>query len=144
MTDSIFKGGRGQKAPYISTHLRVPEKIKTSLQKIIDVYKRAYQLNADDLILRLEASLVEYANNFSPQYNSLVDSKSFVPFEKYRMVLYALDKATQDLKCMEACNKQAESDIAIAVSLLEDACTLKSNAGGAIKKEIRKAIEALD
>ena len=79
MTDSIFKGGRGQKAPYISTHLRVPARIKSSIQKIIDIYKRAYQLDGDHLILRLEKSLAEYANDFSPQYNSLANSKTFVP-----------------------------------------------------------------
>ena len=110
MTDSIFKGGRGQKAPYISTHLRVPEKIKASLQKIIDVYKRAYQLNADDLILRLEASLVEYANNFSPQYTSLENSKIFVPLEKYQAALKALEDANHELAFLDSLKEEVEDN----------------------------------
>ena len=144
MTDSIFKGGRGQKAPYISTHLRVPEKIKASLQKIIDVYKRAYQLNADDLILRLEASLVEYANNFSPQYTSLENSKIFVPLEKYQAALKALEDANHELAFLDSLKEEVEDNEKKAKEILDNALKLGSNVGGQIKKEIRKAIEALD
>lgn len=35
----IWKGGPGHRAPYRTTHLRVPEPIKDQIQAIIDDYK---------------------------------------------------------------------------------------------------------
>jgi hypothetical protein len=36
------KGGRGQRAPYKTTHLRVPEPIKDDLQRLIDQWRDKY------------------------------------------------------------------------------------------------------
>jgi len=37
--DARFKGGRGHKAPYQTTHVRVPEPIKPMVERIVDDYK---------------------------------------------------------------------------------------------------------
>lgn len=36
-----FVGGRGKKAPYITTHVRVPEPIKSHIESLISEYKNA-------------------------------------------------------------------------------------------------------
>jgi hypothetical protein len=41
------KGGRGLKAPYDTTHLRVPVPIKDKIQRIIDAYKESLDPNLD-------------------------------------------------------------------------------------------------
>lgn len=40
------KGGRGHKAPYRTTHLRVPDPIKDDIQSIIDQWRDGF-LNGD-------------------------------------------------------------------------------------------------
>jgi hypothetical protein len=41
----IWKGGPGHRAPYRTTHLRVPEPIKDQVQTLIDDYKKAALVN---------------------------------------------------------------------------------------------------
>lgn len=36
---SVWKGGRGAKAPYETTHVRVPLPVKEKVQAIIDAFK---------------------------------------------------------------------------------------------------------
>jgi hypothetical protein len=144
MNDSIFKGGRGQKAPYACTHLRVPEKIKSSLQSIIDLYKRAYQLNAEDLRLRLENSLKVYAQEFPRLANSLETSKTFVPLEKYQAVLKVLEDANHELAFQDSLIEELKNNEVQCKEILNESLKLGSNVGGKIKKEIRKALAALD
>jgi hypothetical protein len=85
------KGGRGHRAPYQTTHLRVPAPIKDRLQAIIDEWREAY----------------------------LAGEPSAIP-EKIDFIDY-LD----------------------VIGILENALTLKANAGGKIKTEIREAIAIL-
>jgi hypothetical protein len=57
---SACKGGRGLKAPYETTHVRVPVPIKEKVQKIIDDYKNDIA-DAEGAILEYEEA-VELAN----------------------------------------------------------------------------------
>lgn len=41
----IWKGGPGHRAPYRTTHLRVPEPIKNKVQLLIDDYKKTVLVN---------------------------------------------------------------------------------------------------
>ena len=41
----VWKGGPGHRAPYRTTHLRVPEPIKDQVQTLIDDYKKAALVN---------------------------------------------------------------------------------------------------
>lgn len=47
---SVNKGGRGVKAPYETTHVRVPVPIKDKVQQIIDDYKNGISSNDDELV----------------------------------------------------------------------------------------------
>lgn len=46
----VNKGGRGVKAPYETTHVRVPVPIKDKVQQIIDDYKNGSTSDDDELI----------------------------------------------------------------------------------------------
>ncbi|MFN7662109.1 MAG: hypothetical protein ACK5PQ_00030 [Alphaproteobacteria bacterium] len=85
------KGGRGHKAPYRTTHLRVPDPIKDDLQSIIDQWRADY-LNGEP---------------------------TAIPTGK------------------------TPNDNSKAIALLTDALSLKANAGGKIKQQIREAIAIL-
>lgn len=41
----IWKGGPGHRAPYRTTHLRVPEPIKGQVQSLIDDFKKSALVN---------------------------------------------------------------------------------------------------
>jgi hypothetical protein len=45
---AVNKGGRGLKAPYDTTHVRVPVPIKDKVQQIIDDYKNGTNSEASD------------------------------------------------------------------------------------------------
>lgn len=47
---SVNKGGRGLKAPYETTHVRVPIPVKDKVQQIIDDYKNGIDSNANDIM----------------------------------------------------------------------------------------------
>jgi hypothetical protein len=42
---SQHKGGRGLKAPYETTHIRVPVPLKDALQRVIDAYKECLDVD---------------------------------------------------------------------------------------------------
>lgn len=47
---AVNKGGRGVKAPYETTHVRVPLPIKDKVQQIIDDYKNGTDSRGNDII----------------------------------------------------------------------------------------------
>jgi hypothetical protein len=64
MTDSIAKGGRGHKAPYETTHVRIALGIKPVVERLSAVYRQKFlgKINPDtngatELIERVEAAL---------------------------------------------------------------------------------------
>ncbi|MGF1981032.1 MAG: hypothetical protein RMY30_036360 [Nostoc sp. CmiSLP01] len=64
MTDPIAKGGRGHKAPYETTHVRIAEGIKPVVERLSAVYRQKFFGNtnpdsngATELIERVEAAL---------------------------------------------------------------------------------------
>jgi hypothetical protein len=70
---SYTKGGRGLKAPYETTHIRVPVPIKDKIQGMIDAYKESLDPNVgsdstDKLLTRNEA--IELANTILGQKKS--------------------------------------------------------------------------
>lgn len=64
--DDIAKGGRGNKAPYKTTHQRIPIPIKPVVEKIIKAYRAAYaeglEENALELLERVEAAIDKPVN----------------------------------------------------------------------------------
>ena len=64
MTDPIAKGGRGHKAPYSTTHVRIAQGIKPIVERLSAVYRQKFlgDLNPDtngatELLERVEAAL---------------------------------------------------------------------------------------
>lgn len=62
MSNSPYKGGKGQVAPFISTHCRVPEPIKPLIDSIINEWKHRFhsgsKAEGDRLIGRLNEALL--------------------------------------------------------------------------------------
>lgn len=65
---AVNKGGRGVKAPYETTHIRVPVPIKDKVQQIIDDYKNDIDSSADDIMDYQQA--LELAKNIISQKKS--------------------------------------------------------------------------
>lgn len=143
MTDNPFKGGKNNFAPYSTTHLRVPLEIKDSLQNVIDLYKRAYKLEADKFRLDLVSSLKEFSSLFLKSHGVLVDSSSHVPIEKHIEALNELQEAKLKIALLAPLKGSSRDSCNEAREILTSALDLRANAGGAIKKEIRKAIALL-
>lgn len=144
MADSFFKGGRNNPAPYNSTHIRVPLEIKDALENIIALYKRSYNLQATQFRVDLVSSLKNFSQTFLGARSTLVDSKEFIPLEKYKELEDKFRQANSDAAFQESLNEELIDNANTAKAILESCCNLKANSGGAIKKEIRKAIAALD
>ncbi len=49
MSDLIAKGGRGHKAPYETTHARVPLQIKPLVEKLAAQWRKLFELGSDEL-----------------------------------------------------------------------------------------------
>lgn len=70
----VWKGGAGNKAPYESTHIRVPVPIKDKVQSMVDDYKKSVlsgkpvsldeSPNVAQAIALLQQSLQYKANSF--------------------------------------------------------------------------------
>lgn len=52
------KGGRGIKAPYETTHLRVPLPIKPQVESLINHYKEEGELPTENLLTDLDSAIV--------------------------------------------------------------------------------------
>lgn len=110
-------GGRGKKAPYESTHLRVPVPIKGRLQEIIDDYRNSWiddnhqQLSIFDELERLKAENESLKNQsqsikpLTPLDDAIINAKSILRQKKSKVDsmaklltgIYGIDITSQDL-----------------------------------------------
>lgn len=84
------KGGRGKKAPYETTHLRVPVPIKDRVEELIDVYRAGLLGVADDLQNDAYYLADEYKK--TNMLTSLEDAK-----EKAKSIIKEKKSASQSL-----------------------------------------------
>jgi hypothetical protein len=86
MSDLIAKGGRGNKAPYETTLVRVPLTVKPLVEKLTAAYRRCFEVSSDDLSIALGEMLerVEVAIGQSavPGAERLCQEKAIAPPEK--------------------------------------------------------------
>lgn len=82
---SVWKGGRGVKAPYESTHVRVPEPIKEKVQAIVQAYKDGILGEDESGIMSLEDAL-ESARKILKQKKS-----ARISLENLLSVIYGKD-----------------------------------------------------
>lgn len=143
MTDTPYKGGRNRKAPYRSTHIRVPEDIKSSLQSFADIYRVICALNDNDGLQTFKTDLKKFVDCFVVIEAKLYCNAKLVNEETELWIQSQFKLKHEQLNAWENLfNEQVEKEKK-AEELLVAALTLKSNSGGAIKKEIKKAIELL-
>lgn len=62
LTSSLFMtkpvGGRGKKAAYVTTHVRVPEPIKLEVDRLIQRYHQAYSDESTNLVTSLSEAMI--------------------------------------------------------------------------------------
>lgn len=67
------KGGRGKTAPYATTHLRVPEPIKESLQAIIDGWRESGELPMNEAqALEVARQILKYKKSARESMRRLI------------------------------------------------------------------------
>lgn len=144
MVDSPYKGGRSNKAPYKTTHVRTPVPVQIVLQRIAELYKIAVASGDSFLPDELINDLLKSLDGYHSWAGTLTNSNKTVSLDEY----YFMKKEIKDLTDRNDCLKMqihfhevARQDIK---AHLDKACKLKPNAGGAIKKKIREVIEILD
>lgn len=72
MTDYL-KGGRGNKAPYESTHVRVPLPIKDKVESIINEFKNTGEVKTEQ---KIESDFVDFDKAVEIAKSILVSKKS--------------------------------------------------------------------
>ena len=109
--DDIAKGGRGHKAPYKTTHQRIPVPIKPVVEKIIKAYRAAYaeglEENALELLERVEAAIDKPVNKNDENNFTVRDKQSLLASrerilkktrsDKLKAVTRALDEFIKEI-----------------------------------------------
>jgi hypothetical protein len=108
-----YKGGRGKKAPYQTSHYRIPQPIKPTVEMLAEQYR---ELIAAELMAEAEEMLERVQGTISGNVSD--EDKPGTKFSKV--------------------------DLEQIVSILQEALTLKANAGGKIKDRIREALKLLE
>jgi len=109
MTDPIAKGGRGHKAPYETTHVRIAEGIKPVVERLSAVYRQKFFGNtnpdsngATELIERVEAALspvvptVENYQQVCARYLASLQLEEQAP--EYKKAKQQIEAFIQELK----------------------------------------------
>jgi len=76
---AIWKGGPGHRAPYRTTHLRVPEPIKDQVQKMIDDYKRQALVGQPATMPQIETSHSPTKNDLEAAIKILLECFPMAP-----------------------------------------------------------------
>jgi hypothetical protein len=121
--------GRGQKAPYGTTHYRIPKPIKPMVERIAEEYKDCVFSGGDE---------EEYLKKLS---QSLEGKEPAQDVEELKREIAQLK---QTLKAVREHSDEIELEGLRAATILKEALKLKPQAGGAIKQEIRKALQLID
>lgn len=170
-TDNIKpKGGRGKRADYVTVQVRCPEPIKAAVINLINQWHlgettpqtnqldelqaeiiRLTQLN-ENLNTAIIKPLTEAIEELKKQNNEL-DDENLKLHEKtgdlgleIQILKSELSECKQNLNTSKQTTQQLNLNTSIiseARDILENALTLKANAGGKIKDAIREALELL-
>lgn len=114
------KGGRGYRAPYESHQVRVPDPIKSQVHSLIDRYQ----------------DYLRTGGNPSTPPKLLDQNKPVDNFSEVQGLKIKVNQLEEKLKAVDRFKARVRKT-------LENAMTLKANAGGAIKKEIEKVLKQL-
>jgi len=145
-------GGRGKRAPYKTTHYRMPIALKPTVEDMAAKYRELVdEYEADDpalvsAVISVIASSSDFKNTeefskISEQIKSLELQLKLAKKENKELTekLASLEKSNYTL--LEQLKKLKCPPQAILV--LENALLLKANAGGAIKDKIKEALHLI-
>lgn len=163
-TDNIKpKGGRGKRAEYQTVQVRCPEPIKPEVMALINQWhstgETTQQTNPLDELQSEINRLTQLNKNLNTtieelkKQNEQLDTENLKLHERTGDLSLAIDnlkveltECTNNLNTSKQTTEQLNLNTAInpeAKDILENALTLKANAGGKIKDAIRQALELL-
>lgn len=149
------KGGRGKRAEYRTVQVRCPEPIKQAVTELINRWhlgetEQPEQSQDDSQLTELRAEIEQLKQlniNLNTTINELrkqnqeLDTENLKLHEKTGDLALEVDSLKAEVKGNKINpNTSISSDI---VPILENALTLKPNAGGKIKEAIREALKLL-
>lgn len=143
MQTQPYVGGKNQKAPYATTHLRVPQPIKEELEKLATTYKFAIKIGGDTTAIDFKNQLRKFAGKYEIFAEEPHQESQLVSMDRYQELLVELDRARELIKNLENERNLSKYHATDAIKILQPALELKANAGGAIKAAIRKALVLL-
>ena len=136
--NDLAKGGRGKKAPYDSTHYRLPVPLKPLCEELAANYRELVTQyldpNSPELITAVLAASGGSANNKSEEL-AIDCIKQAETINQLEAKINQLLQENEELN-----SRQSNTKIK---TILNEALELKANAGGAIKVKIRQALEML-
>lgn len=131
--DNPAKGGRGKKAPYESTHYRLPVPLKPIAEEMAANYRELVTEYSDPEDPALIAAVI---SALAPGDNEVEENQQVKELlEDYQQMQTQIEELQQRVEKFKGVNQ--------AIAILNHALTLKANAGGAIKEQIRQALELL-
>ncbi len=171
-TDNIKpKGGRGKRADYVTVQVRCPEPIKAAVINLINQWHLGGETTPQTNQLELQAEIIrltqlnenlntaiikpltEAIEELKKQNNEL-DDENLKLHEKtgdlgleIQILKSELSECKQNLNTSKQTTQQLNLNTSIiseARDILENALTLKANAGGKIKDAIKQALKLLN
>ena len=155
-SDNPGLGGRGKRAPYKTTHFRIPTALKPIVQGMASEYRELvdeYEVDDPALVSAVVSAIAfefedeedcengEELSLVSEQIKSLEVQLNFLQQENKEL--------TEQLDSKERYNYTLQSElekfkgVSQVVLLLENALQMKANAGGAIKEKIKEALHLI-
>ncbi|MDZ7970501.1 MAG: hypothetical protein RM368_37185 [Nostoc sp. DedSLP03] len=134
MTSDLAKGGRGKRAPYESTHYRLPVPLKPIAEEMAANYRQLVSEYTDPEDPALIAATLQA---IAPGGGNQVEENQQVKelLEDYQQMQSQLEELQQRVEKLKGVNQ--------AIGILKNALTLRANSGGAIKEQIREALVLL-
>ena len=110
--DTIARGGRGHKAPYDTTHQRIPVEVKPVIDKITKAYRVAYfersEDGADDILSDITEAVDNVINKDVNKFVDILDKQQLLAMrdriirktrsDKLKAVTKALDEFIEELE----------------------------------------------
>jgi hypothetical protein len=143
MTSNSFPGGRAKKAPYLSTHIRVPDTIKTKLGQVVDIYKKLLAGDHQIGLANFDIALDKFVEGCNPLYGVTADDFRLVDARQYDDLNVLYNAMLSKSKALKSEIETLEFRKKEAARILRSSLKLRANSGGAIKREVEKALGEL-
>lgn len=149
MSSDLAKGGRGKRAPYESTHYRLPVPLKPIAEEMAANYRELVSEYSDPQDPALIAAVL---GAIAPSTKELEQDLDVSRDQLWRMQEYANNLAgtvAENLKQYQQMQSELEElqqrvekfkGVNQAIAILTEALKLRANSGGAIKEQIREAL----